>query len=234
MITAIITDVTRMRAPNVCVAGRCDARTIRLNNPQPTESLLATMGGLGPGDVLALDWRPGRIISRPHVEDGDWRIDSVTKLRRTSDEEFSRLLSDSALADAEEAFGKPWFIGSQGNGAFRPGHGRRSLATINAHDVRVYLHFDGVRVDFADERGAWTKVPLEDLTVRQHQTSCRSCATAMWHTLRDEFECDRAILRIGLTRPFQTPQHPTACWLQVTGVYPIGRRRKHFLWRSYE
>jgi hypothetical protein len=149
-----------------------------------------------------------------------------------SSEALTQLLSDTALDSAAAAFGQPWFKGAQGNAAYRPGRGRRSLASILARGVRVYPHFEGVRVDFSDATSQWSMVPLEDLLVRQHQLGCAACKTALQTNLRDEYFCDEAILRIGLTRPFQTPEHPPACWLQVTGVYPLKRKRTHFLQRS--
>jgi hypothetical protein len=103
-----------------------------------------------------------------------------------------------------------------------------------ASDVRVHQWFEGVRVDFKDARGTWTMVPLEDLSVRRHQRLCSDCLASSGRVsrfdmnLRKEFWGRDVVLRLGLTRPFTASGQETACWLQVTGVYPIGKRRRHF------
>jgi hypothetical protein len=77
-------------------------------------------------------------------------------------------------------------------------------------------------------------VPLEDLLVRRHQALCADCTASRGRisgfdaNLRKEFWGRDVLLRVGLTRPFEAAGQETACWLQVTGVYPIGKQRRHF------
>ena len=179
MSEAIITDVTRMLPPRVCIAALRGQRAIRLDQPQPNESLLASMGGLLPGDRVSIDWWDNPWSKAPHVEDGNWRRRSFQKLGRLSKAELLDVLMPGAARSVEEAFGHEWFRGSKGNGAFRPGVGERSLASVLAREVRVYQWFDGVRVDFKDDGGSWTMVPLEDLSVRRHQILCPDCLTTL-------------------------------------------------------
>jgi len=234
MTEAIITDVTRMRPPRVCIAALQGQRAIRLEQPQPDERLLASMGGLLPGDRVSIEWWGNQWSKAPHVEDGNWRRRSFQKLGRLSKAELLDVLMPGATRSVEEAFGREWFRGVKGNGAFQPGSGERSLASVLAREVRVYQWFDSVRVDFKDEGGSWTMVPLEDLHVRRHQTLCPDCATTTGRrsnfnsNLDKEFSGRDVLLRVGLTRPFAGAGQETACWLQVTGVYPIGKKRRHF------
>jgi hypothetical protein len=231
---AIITDVTRMLPPKVCIAALQGARTIRLNRPQPDEKVLASLGGLLPGDRVSVEWLDDPFYQPPHVEDGSWEPETFRKLDRLTKQELVRVLLPHAARSVDEAFGHEWFRGAKGNGAFRPGEGERSLASVLARDVRVYQWFQSVRVDFVDDCGRWTMVPMEDLSVRRPQALCPDCITAPGRVSRfdrnlcDEFWGRDVLLRVGLTRPFAAGGQETACWLQVTGVYPIGKKRTHF------
>jgi hypothetical protein len=231
---AIITDVTRMLPPKVCIAALQGTRTIRLNRPQPDEQILSSIGGLLPGDRVAVEWLDNPFYVPPHVEDGDWEPETLRKLDRLTKPELVDLLLPGVTRSVGEAFGQEWFRGAKGNGAFHPGTGERSLASVLAREVRVYQWFQSVRVDFEEEGGRWTHVPLEDLSVRRHQVLCEDCVTTPNRTsrfnqnLRSEFWDRDVLLRVGLTRPFEAEGQETACWLQVTGVYPIGKKRQHF------
>jgi hypothetical protein len=162
MLEAVITDDTRMGPPRVCIAARNGNRTIRLDEPQPDERFLASVGGLRPGEIVAVEWGEDPFCEAPHVEDGDWEPRSIRKIGRLAQAQLLDLLTPDAAGGIGEAFGPEWFLGVHGNGAFRPGEGERSLASLIAHDVRVYQWFEGVRVDFADSHRRWTTVPLED------------------------------------------------------------------------
>jgi len=231
---AIITDVTRMLPPKVCIAALQSGRTIRLNRPQPDERVLSSIGGLLPGDRVSVEWLDNPFYVRPHVEDGMWEPQSFRKVGRLTKPELVDILMPGAARSVAEAFGHEWFLSAKGNGAFRPGQGERSLASLIVRDVRVYQWFESVRVDFTDDGGRWTMVPLEDLSVRRHQKLCAEClvnrrrVSGFDLNLRKEFSAPRVLLRVGLTRPFEAEGQETACWLQVTGVYPIGKRRTHF------
>ena len=234
MSEAIITDVTRMHPPRVCIAALQGERAIRLEEPHPDERLLASIGGLLPGDRVSVEWLDNPFYVRPHVEDGMWEPHSFRKLGKLTKRELVDVLMPGAARSVEEAFGNEWFRSAPGNGAYRPGQGERSLASVIVRDVRVYPWFAGVRVDFTDAGGRWSMVPLEDLIVRRHQMLCAECMTSRGRkslfdrNLVKDFSAPQALLRIGLTRPFEAAGQEKACWLQVTGVYPIGRNRRHF------
>lgn len=228
MTRVIITDLTRMRGTNVCIAGLMESRPIRLHDPAPTEGLLRQIGGLKPGDIVNVSWTASANPSRPHVEDGKWDSQSITKTGTIRYSDFRDKLADMAYETLSEAFGEIYLKGAGGNFAFRPGVGARSLASIVAKNVEVYLDFDEkIRVAFEDSRGPWRKVALEDLIVRTH--TCGSCNRNLVRTLQREFDTKSAVLRVGLSRPYAPPSHPMACWVQVNGIYPMDREREHFI-----
>jgi hypothetical protein len=226
---AIITDVTRMRLSNVCIAAAHQGRTIRLHNPQPKDQWVKSIGGLVPGDVVSLNWRPTVKPAPPHTEDGEWDPDTFTKHRRLAETELVSLLSANASTSVRTAFGAPWFRGSGGNAAFRPGEGTRSLATIRVATIKVDVSFGKMRVSFEDTENRWTAVPLQDLAVKQHQEQCQTCASNLAQALKREFEGAHAMVRVGLARQWQVPGHPSACWMQVNHIFLMPPKRKHFV-----
>jgi len=228
MTEIIITDVTRMSGTNVCVAGSIGGSAIRLDDPVPNEGTLQRVGGLSPGDVIDIAWKPTKGASPPHVEDGSWRPDSIRKLRSLDYGEFVRKLAENAYDQITDAFGDVYRKGAGGNFAFRPGIGKRSLASVRAKGVEVYLDFNKIGVRFVDRSGPWAKVALEDLTVRKHAVECAPCRRNLTRQLSRDFDAESAILRVGLSRPYQVPDHPLACWVQVNGIYPLDRKRQHF------
>ena|SRR5437867_1346865 len=74
--------------------------------------------------------------------------------------------------------------------------------------IRVYRFGEGVRADFSDSDNAWKMIPMVDLSLRNGQQLCA-------------MQANRALLRVGLGRPFQKDQGPAACYLQVNHVLPI-------------
>jgi hypothetical protein len=226
---AIITDVTRMRYGNVCVAAVHQGRTIRLHSPQPKDQWLKSIGGLVPGDVVSVDWQQSQVLRPPHTEDGTWDQSTFVKRHRLTETELADPLSANAFRSVQDAFGAPWFCGKAGNAAFQPGTGARSLASILARSVQVYPDFEGIRVDFVDNQGSWTRVPLEDLIVREHQRQCPTCSSQLSQLLAKEFQGAKAVLRVGLARQFQAGGHPSACWMQVNHIFLTPPKRTHFV-----
>jgi hypothetical protein len=207
-IEAVITDVTRMHQDKVCVAAIHRRGSIRLHNPHPREQWLRSIDGLAPGDVVSLTWRPVRRYRPPHSEDGDWNPARFEKIRHLSDEELVERLRGRAFSGIEKAFGKPRFQSENGNAAFAPDQGSRSLASLLVNSIRLYPVGEGVRADFTDDRHQWKMVPVEDLAIRSGRHP---------YTL----EATQALLRVGLGRPFQAGERPPACYLQVNHVFPL-------------
>jgi hypothetical protein len=230
LLEAIITDITRRQLPDgVCIAAAHQGRTIRLANPQPRDEWVASVGGLMPGDVVSLDCRPIPKPAPPHTEDYEWDPATFVKRRRLTEDALIDRLSADAFDCVEDAFGTPWFCGANGNAAFRPGEGARSLATIRAITVKVHASFGEIRVTFEDAKNHWAAVPLQDLLVKQHQQRCRTCASNLEQALKREFESANAMVRVGLAREWRVPDHPSACWMQVNHIFLMPAKRNHFV-----
>jgi len=225
----MITDVTRMQGDKLCIAALDGGKAVRLHNPGPREEWLRSKGGLAPGDIVSLCWKSPRRCQRPHLEDRDWNPESLSKVERIPEDELAQRLSNSAFRSIKDAFGPPCFYSENGNAAFTPGKGARSLASVGVGSARVYPYEEGVRVDFADGRQEWSMVPLEDLAVRNHRAHCSSCTANLPKLLASEFEGGQAILRVGLGRPFQSGGNPPACYLQVNHIFLIPSKRIHFV-----
>lgn len=229
--TIVLLDVTAMSGDAACVAGLDieSGETLRLNDPQPTRTMLRRLGGLAPGDVIRVDWQRVRKMTPPHVEDGIWKPNTLKKLRVLDFADVVRLLTDQALPSVEAAFGKPSYKGSGGNHAWAPGQGMRSLATLRVHYVRADERGEKLRMAIRDQADAyWGAIPFQDLVVRSHLTDCRGCGDAYLSQVRDEFDGNGVLIRAGLTRPFPPDDaRPEGCWLQVTNVF--ARPRAHFV-----
>lgn len=220
-----ITDVTDMGINLACVAGvrRSDGRVVRLQDPRPQKALLRDIGGLLPGTLINVDWRPIDSAVRPHVEDGKWVPSSLVKCGQMTPGDFLSLVGGNAFLGVVEAFGAPSVVGAGGNAGFAPGTGTRSLATVRAASISFIVWPDKVRVDFQDEAGgSWGAVPFQDLAVKRHRSACPSCNSGLETALKKEFACVDVLLRVGLAREWQG-----ACWLQVNAV--CSGVRRHFL-----
>ncbi len=224
----MVTDVTRMGGDKVCIAASGNGRTMRLHEPHPWDGWLDSVGGLRPGDIVRLEWRPARRYRRPHSEDGRWSPATFAKVRALRISDASGRIARSALPSVEKAFGKPLFLTDRGNPAFQPDRGSRSLASVVASNITVYPHAEGVRIDFTDAKRRWSMVPVEDLAIRQHMQSCTECSIQFQEILAQQYQSEKAVLRIGLGRPYRGGKNALGCYLQVNHIFPLPPRQGHF------
>lgn len=228
-VEVLITDVTSLGSPRVCIAGLAGDRVIRLQDPVPTETWVDGIGGLLPGDLVSVDWTHSQVTRPPHVEDGRWNMGTCARIRRLSEDQLTETLRTHAFGSVEEVYGSPWIRGKNGNCAFRPGSGSSSLASVRASSVAVHVSFGKVRVAFADTREEWSNVPLQDLAVKRHLKDCTACRMRIQHYLRAEFHGGPALLRVGLAREWPVGDYRPACWMQVNHIFLVPSKRKHFV-----
>jgi len=226
--TLIITDVTRMKTPRVCVAGVTEeGRTIRPVFPYGNieENWLYENGQaiIRPFAKVILHMVTPR-PNPPHCE--DWVIQPENRifLGLQSEGEKKAFLTKIADPCVEEIFGAEMQV--------RPGHfireneGCRSLGTVHARIVtRVILREnDGkldYRIEFVDESGCVYELPVTDLSFRyfvDHKRAEISSPNRVASNLVQQFHQGDVFLRIGLTRP-TWKEHPHCCFLQVNGIY---------------
>lgn len=228
----MLTDVTQMAADAVCVAGidLASDETVRLANPQPTQRLITALGGLGPGDILKVDAKPLRKVEPPHTEDCEWNPRSLKRVGIAPLAEMLSALESTSFTSIQAAFGEPVTKGRYGNSSWTPERGTRSLATISVVYVRASADKnDRPRIAFKDDSlDYWQAVPMQDLRAKMHQANCPECEGSTYiERLQGEFDANRALVRVGLTRAF-SPGEGTEpmCWLQVTNI--LAKPREHF------
>lgn len=232
MIEAIITDVTVMRASRVCIGALTERAQIRLDDPNPTEEWVRRMGGLRPGTVIRVDWKPAANPTRPHVEDGTWVPQTSRKVGEISETELIDALDPHAYDSVTAAYGAPMILGKQGSCAFEPGRGLHSLTSIRVGSMSLSAPWDPrtekVRVRFRDAGTEWKQVPLQDLQINGHLRNCRTCTKDPSRPLALDFPDGPALLRVGLARAEALGAYPPACWLQVNHVLRRNSSRRHF------
>jgi len=234
----VVTDVTRMAPPRVCVAGffSHNGKPVRPVAPfRATQDI--TEEYLWSGDVLVVrpfaevrfDFkRP--VSDPPHTE--DWEIDTRNGpelVRFLLPEERRVFLQDHVDTSVESIFGTPVEEGRY----VCKGQGKRSLGTLLARDVSEVTYgqrrYEGeetkweYRIRFTDGSGQEFGPAVTDLTFR---TACDHLRDRKgwdlgrisgWMTDFLGSPKTEVYLRIGLARGWQ--KHPDRCYLQVTGVY---------------
>lgn len=227
----LILDVTAMHGSAVCVAGldMDTGHTLRLNSPTPDLTTVRKLG-VKPGILIEVDWKPVHPQSHPHTEDGAWDEHTVKIVRSLPLTELIAAISPFASASIGDAFGKALFRGTGGSGAWPPGIGPRSLATIAATRLSVFVDpWNKAKASFTDAEGMdWRNVPFKDVEASIHQVRCSSCSTSFNGNLDREYSRSaKSFIRVGLARPEKMGEHEVGCWLQVTNI--LARERTHFV-----
>lgn len=232
----IVTDVTRMGAPGVCVAGFFADDGTAVRPVMPYRSLeRVTEGFLWKDDRLVvmpfaevrLEFLR-RVSDPPHTE--DWEIEprySPEPLRVLSMDERWDFLQSHLDGSVAAIFGAP----IQEDKYICKGEGRRSLGTILTRQVSEirYGHReyrDGVakwdyRIWFTDYADREYSPAITDLTFRaacDHLRTRKEWTVAKVSEWLTGFLGERDVyLRIGLARGWE--RYPDRCYIQVTGVY---------------
>jgi len=231
--TLIITDVTRMKSPRVCIAGITDnGETLRPTLPHPgiQENWLYS-------ENKAVIRPFARVIfnfikqesQKPHTE--DWQIDTVYKWHPDllNITERKTLLLGIAEKYLNDLFHAP--LQQIGQGYFIPkGEGQRSLATLAPKQV----NFIGLceeygemryRIKFTDWSGTNYMLTVTDLSFRYFVEYLRIVRKLSCHEINCRLEQlvsnAEIFLRLGLARGFNPDKQGSQdrCYLQVTGIY---------------
>jgi len=234
----IVTDVTRMAAPRVCVAGffSDDGMAVRPVMPYKSGKDI-TEEFLWKKDVLIV--RPFAEVrlsfmrptpEAPHTE--DWEIDTrpgLELVRNLSPEERKSFLQEHLDSSVDSIFGAP----IQDDRYICKGEGARSLGTVLAGSVSEVTYgqrrYEGeeakweYRVRFTDASTREFSLAVTDLTFRAACDYLRDRQgwdlgrISGWMTEFFGSARREVYLRIGLARGWE--KHPDRCYLQVTGVY---------------
>jgi hypothetical protein len=234
----IVTDVTRMAAPRVCVAGFFSDNGVAARPVMPyksgkdiTEEFLRKddLHIVRPFAEVRLGFT-SPIPDPPHTE--DWEIHPMVApelVRFLSPEERRTFLEGHLDPSVESIFGAP----IREDRYICKGEGVRSLGTVLAQRVSEVTYgpkqYEGeeakweYRIRFTDASGREFSPAVTDLTFRSACDYLRD--RKGWDAGRingwmTEFlgSAKREVyLRIGLARGWD--KHPDRCYLQVTGVY---------------
>lgn len=229
----IVTDVTRMAIPKVCVAGLLDngacARPL-LGSGDLDEGWLCQHpdAPTQPFAVIAVTVVDRSYRERPHVE--DCRIAPAYGVVRLLDAEERRsILQRTAEGGLSELFGTP-LLGHGRSRWVAPGSGTRSLATLKPSRVLgVELEKAGqepakARLRFVDAAAVEFSAPVTDLQFRLAVDRIIDTGLATLPLLQavitERLRRAEVWLRLGLTRPYDRDGSDVQrCYLQVNGIY---------------
>lgn len=232
--TLVITDLTRMKGPRICVAGVLP--TMACVRPLPPRTHLTERWlfrhwphVLKPFAVIELELiRPAPNLAPPHTE--DWEIElGYTYCYDLTPTERYELLHSLTSSHVRSVFGSTLRYDGDARSWWLPhGTGTRSLGTIHVRRVedvifRVSPHGKDIyRLQFEDEAGEHFQLPVTDLAFRMHLDAHLArdglSRPAAARQVRQRLTtADDVFLRLGLTRPWE--EHPDRCQMQINGVY---------------
>ncbi|MEZ4505640.1 MAG: hypothetical protein R2848_07180 [Thermomicrobiales bacterium] len=259
----VVTDLTRMARPDVCLAGIEAESPHNCIRPQlmpalgeralhPDEQwLYAAKGGpVRPFSIISFDaFR--RFPSPPHTE--DWHVsDAPVRVESILEEAERRALLESIEQPSiDEMFGAPvkWNQDPEGmrfSGRVEPRSGTASLGTlrIDLHNVTVSANPDGslrYYVDFSDSSSTWNQARITDLSflywVDGLLRSLDGSIAELRRSLQSIFRAAslESWLRVGLARPF-VPRggNEPMCYVHVTGIYTFPDYLHGAAWCDFE
>lgn len=226
----LITDLTRMSPPWVCVGGywhdRTAVRPKLLSGPGLKEDFLFQSGRpiIRPFAVVELDFLR-HTPKPPHTE--DWFIvpgHKVLKQPRLSEEQALAFLRQILDPDVTSIFGAE--VHTEPGYYVKAGEGTRSLGTIQPQrvtSVQYTLKEGGkwdYRISFVDQSDTSYRLSVTDLGFRHYCDYRRQQGEKPQDIavdLRQRLSQVTVFLRIGLARGWE--KFPDRCYLQITGVH---------------
>ncbi len=228
----LITDVTRMHADRVCIAGVDHwGNGVRPILPYPQQILeshlyLDDAVLVRPRAVVNLFVEPQPNCTPPHTEDHTWpSANHIEPLRHADDNVWRTILGKSCHPSVHDIFETELL---HKNRNIAPGSGVRSLGTVRPKTVHQFIYktveYDGreqrdYRLYFYDQTDTYfPALKITDLALQNYadylHLEQRLSQEQVSQKLTTIFKRAEIFLRIGLTRPYEG-----WCWLQVNGIY---------------
>lgn len=222
MTQILVTHLTRMRYPYVCVAG-IDTRTKRHVRPVLELAQLHRDLTVGPDRFAigcVMDLGPTTSVENPpHTEDHLFEVRSLRSLKIVPPSELWGVVEARAVPSLTRVFGSQ--LQFSANGAFQiAGTGRVSLGYLKPE--RVTLRIDGGRVRATvniDGRDFDFSVTDRACFIERTQAFAPNgvAVAAINRALSQRQPC---VLALGLARPWTARGTTEArCWVQVNGVF---------------
>lgn len=229
----IITALTRMAKPRVCVAGYDPQTQVYVRPVIPyqgvTEPYLVRGGKLAikPFALVEFDFLCPE-VSPPHTE--DWVINTKAPYQTQgflAEDQRTALLQQIAQSQVSDLFGIEVV-----ENRIPAGQGARSLGVIKAQVITRVMYReerDGrykLRLSFVDQAGVhYESVPVTDMAAYhfcQHQrVGKRVSPSRICPSLVQTLNRQDAYLHLGLARPFAPTGGSPMCFLQVIGIFSV-------------
>lgn len=229
--TLLVTDLTRMKPPRVCVAGYWEDLTLvrpKLQNEHGLTEQFLFQGGrpiIKPFAQVVLDFLAQPLLQPPHTE--DWLIDPNFKtLLQEQLPERQRFAFLRKILDPDVAsiFGTE--IRDDYGFYVRAGEGSRSLGTIQPREINLVSYGPrensnwDYRISFVDQSGKNYRLAVTDLAFRRYCDYRRQHGQSpeeIREELKQQWSQATVFFRIGLARGWE--KFPDRCYLQITGIY---------------
>jgi hypothetical protein len=156
-----------------------------------------------------------KVSNPPHTEDHIYSPEKIKFIRALTQAEMEEALEKSCSASVAELFDSTLIDGKY----LKPGTGGKSIGTVRARLARLDLHAQ--RISFYD--GANKYYPSRKIT----DMAFTAFSDGLLGRKQEEQayflyklkKAKRLFLRVGLTRPWTSPDGIEGCWLQVTAIY---------------
>jgi hypothetical protein len=224
----IVTDVTHFKDEHLCVAGltmsgmRCvrplKSRSLSANHPYLTHAECRALG-IRPGAVVEGDFVPAPDVHRPHIEDCIYH--NISCLAAFDQASLSSALEASSIASVSEGFEVTI------NEKYIPINSAtpaRSIITLRPqpNTVELTVGYGKLKIHFVDFTGTrYNWIPVTDVGLSDHiLSSPQPAVVARKFTNLLARQID-IFLRVGIGRPYATPDGRHGYWLQVNSILTL-------------
>jgi hypothetical protein len=222
----VITDLTRMSAGHVCVAGYSHAgQAIRLDWPPVLEHDLFRAGRPIAFPAALVECA---LIKRqpkpPHTEDFMYDPASLRFVRRLDDSDWQAVLDRSRFDNVQSLFDQP--IREDFGHYIADGAGPRSIGSLQPLSIAQASYSPGTdgtwdyRLSFSDQTGQFYRLKITDLTWHAYCDSLRATGCVpieIANQVTRLLKSRPVYLRLGLSRKWS--KFPDRCYLQINGIY---------------
>jgi hypothetical protein len=218
----IVTDLTRFNNRELlCMAGvtkdgQTCIRPMRPERPGYLGYKECMEHNLLPGTILTGVFTPAQNAAAPHIEDNTWSELAVAGAC-TSDE-FERVLQASLSPSLAAGFGVPI------NDKVITATPVRSIVTLQVRpdqfSISAGYNANTIKAHLTDSTGLRLRyLAVTDLGFYDYVGNLATQRVTIDQINNFIAEQERLYLRVGLSRPYTSPDGRTGYWIQVNGIY---------------